>query len=155
MVSIAASNGAINFTPRGSSSYFYESIKCQQALSNGYGGLQFNVIGPVGGSVALELQTVASCSSSTTNYTSSYNVITDLTGRSQTIQLPWDGFDNAPNADSIIGFSWAEFTGNGAWTVANISLICGSVAGSISPSPFPFLTFLEMSKNCKMTSNGR
>ncbi len=81
---------------------------------------------PAGGSVAVEMQTTSNCSVST-NWGSSYNVVTDLTGRAQTIQLPFDGFDNNPNADSIVGFSWAEFTGNGAWTIANISLVCGSI----------------------------
>ena len=127
MASISANNGAINFTPRGSNSYFYESFKCQQALSNGYGGLQFNLVGPNGGSLAVELQTTSNCSASTTSYTSSYNVVSGLNGRNQLIQLPFDGFDNNPNGDSIVGLSWAEFTGNGAWTIANVSLVCGSI----------------------------
>ncbi|KAH8884870.1 glycoside hydrolase/deacetylase [Thozetella sp. PMI_491] len=133
MTSIAANNGAINFTPKGSDSYFYESLKCQTALTNGYGGIQFNVNGPAGGSVAVEVQTASNCNSTTT-FSRSYNVVSDLSGRNQLVQLPWEGFDNSPNADSIVGFSWSEFVGNGQWTIANVSLICGGVTPSTTPT---------------------
>ena len=127
MTAISVNNGAITFTPKSGDSYFYESFSCQQALSNGYGGIQFNVRGPTGGSVAVELQSSANCSTAA-QYNSSYNVVTGLTGGNDLVQLPWEGFDNSPSTDSVVGFSWAEFVGDGPWTMANISLVCGSIS---------------------------
>jgi hypothetical protein len=129
MSSISAQQGGVTFTPKSDGSYFYESFHCQQAVTDGYGGMQFTLQGPTGGSVGLELQTTASCND-TANYTSSYNVISGLTGSRQTITLPFTGFDNNPNYDSIIGFSWAEFspTASSGWSIGNITLVCGSVA---------------------------
>ncbi|KAK3491613.1 glycoside hydrolase/deacetylase [Neurospora crassa] len=130
MTSIAAAAGKVQFIPKDGGSYFYESFSCQQAITLGYGGIQFTLQGPAGGSVAFELQTSASCNASDTgNYTSSYNVISGLTGSQQTIDLPLLGFDNNPNYDAIVGLVWSEFSQtNAIWSVGNIKLTCGAVA---------------------------
>ncbi|KAK1778553.1 hypothetical protein QBC45DRAFT_393287 [Copromyces sp. CBS 386.78] len=134
MSSIAAAAGKVQFIPKDSGSYFYESFSCQQAITTGYDGIQFTLQGPAGASIALELQTCASCNASdTANYTSSYNVISSLTGSQQTIDLPLLGFDNNPNYDAIIGLVWSEFSQtNSIWSIGNIKLTCGAVAAPTS-----------------------
>jgi hypothetical protein len=130
MTAIAGSAGQVVFIPKDGNSYFYESFDCQQAVTNGYGGIQFTVQGPAGGSFALELQTVDSCSNNNGNYKSSYNIISDLTGQRQTVTLPLEGFDNDPNYDAIVGLVWSVFSQNGVqWSIGNITLLCGAVSG--------------------------
>ncbi|KAK3940124.1 hypothetical protein QBC46DRAFT_449766 [Diplogelasinospora grovesii] len=127
MTSIAASAGQVSFIPKSDTSYFYESFACQQAVTNGYGGLRFTIQGPTGASVGLELQSTANCNT-TGNYTSSYNVISGLTGQRQTITLPLTGFDNNPNYDAIIGLVWSEWSAPGStWLLGNITFVCGTV----------------------------
>lgn len=130
MSAIAASAPQVQFVPKDGNSYFYESFSCQQAVTNGYGGIQFTIQGPAGGSVALELQSVSNCSSgSTTNYTSSYNIVDKLSGQLQTVTLPLVGFDNNPNYDAIIGLVWSSFSQTGVqWSIGNISFVCGTVS---------------------------
>ncbi|KAK1752051.1 hypothetical protein QBC47DRAFT_64161 [Echria macrotheca] len=141
MTSIAASAGQVVFVPKADgSSYFYESFPCVTAQTSGYGGLQFTIQGPAGASVSLELQTATNCNPDTTGMKSSYNIITDLTGRRQTVTMPLVGFDNDPNYDAIVGLAWSVFSqANTQWTIGNITLLCGSVAGgqptSVAPAP--------------------
>ncbi|KAK4240384.1 hypothetical protein C8A03DRAFT_31520 [Achaetomium macrosporum] len=131
MTAIAASAGQVVFIPKDDGSYFYESFDCQQAVTNGYGGIQFTVQGPAGGSFALDLQSTESCSNSSGSYKSSYNIVDNMTGRLQTVTLPLEGFDNEPNYDAIVGLVWESFSQTGVqWTVGNITLVCGTV-----PSP--------------------
>lgn len=136
MSSIAAAAGKVQFIPKDSGSYFYESFSCQQAITTGYGGISFTLQGPAGGSVALELQTSASCNANDTgSYTSSYNIISSLTGSQQTINLPLMGFDNNPNYDAIVGLVWSEFSQtNSIWSIGNIKLTCGAVAAPTTTS---------------------
>lgn len=148
MTSIAAAAGKVQFIPKDGGSYFYESFSCQQAVTFGYGGIQFTLQGPAGGSVAFELQTSASCNASETgNYTSSYNVISGLTGSQQTIDLPLPGFDNNPNYDAIVGLVWSEFSQtNAIWSVGNIKLTCGAVAAPTTTAAptTPRISFLPL-----------
>lgn len=126
MNQIAASSGEVIFVPNPSGSYFYESFPCLAARTEGYGGIRFTIQGPAGGSVALELQTSTNCNS--TGHTSSYNVLTGLTGQRQTITLPLLGFDNNPNYDAIVGLVWSEFSNtNVRWSIGNIAFVCGEV----------------------------
>ncbi|KAK0714805.1 carbohydrate esterase family 4 protein [Lasiosphaeris hirsuta] len=128
MTSIAASAGQVVFTPKDASSYFYESFPCVQAQSSGYTGINFSIQGPAGASVALELQTASTCDASS-NYTSSYNIVSDLTGQRQVISLPLLGFDNNPNYDAIVGLVWSVFSKVGSqWSIGNVTLACGGTA---------------------------
>lgn len=126
MTAIAASAGRVVFIPKDGNSYFYESFDCQQAVTEGYGGIEFTVEGPAGGSFVFELQTTESCNVDRTSYKSSYTVVSDLTGARQTITLPLQGFDNEPNYDALVGMVWSVFSENGIpWTVGNVTLVCG------------------------------
>ena len=130
MSSIAASAGEVVFIPKPDGSYFYESFPCVQAQSQGYGGLRFSILGPPGGSVSLELQTTTNCN--TTGHTSSYTILTSLTGQGQIQTLPLVGFDNNPNYDAIVGLAWSEFSSTSTrWSIGNITLVCGAVAASL------------------------
>ncbi|KAK0637110.1 hypothetical protein B0T17DRAFT_483396 [Bombardia bombarda] len=145
MTSIAAASHEIVFTPKDPESYFYESFICQRAQTEGYGGLRFTIQGPAGGSVALELQTVADCNV-TTGHNSSYDVITGLTGKQQTITLPLLGFDNDPNYDAIVGLVWSEFSSPGTqWTIGDITLVC-------SPQTVPTTTSVPVTPTSTPTS---
>ena len=127
MSSIAASAGQVLFIPKAQDSYFFESIPCQRAVTDGYGGIRFSLQGPAGGSLAFELQTTSGCDSS--EWKSSYTIITDLTGQRQTVTLPLIGFDNEPNYDAIVGLVWSGFTATDfIWTIGNITLVCGDVS---------------------------
>lgn len=126
MNQIAASSGEVVFVPNPTGSYFYESFPCVASQTQGYGGITFTIQGPAGGSVALELQTATDCNS--TGHTSSYTILTGLTGQRQTITLPLIGFDNNPNYDAVVGLVWSEFSNpNVRWTIGNIAFVCGAV----------------------------
>ncbi|KAK3319243.1 glycoside hydrolase/deacetylase [Apodospora peruviana] len=136
MTSIAASAGQVIFIPKADGSYFYESFPCVQAQTRGYGGLRFTIQGPAGSQVSLELQTTTSCNA--TDHTSSYNIVTGLTGQLQTLTLPLLGFDNNPNYDAIVGLVWSEFSKtNVQWSIGNITLVCGAVAGPTGATSLP------------------
>lgn len=134
MTSIAASAGQVVFIPKDSNSYFYESFPCIKAYSSGYSGIQFSVQGPAGGSLALELQTGASCEAE--GWKSSYNIVSGLTGSRQTVTVPLIGFDNEPNYDAVKGLVWAVFSQTGTqWSIGNITLLCGGTpVGPTQPS---------------------
>ena len=135
MTSIAASVGQVIFTPRDGDSYFYESFPCIEAQSSGYGGIRFSLQGPAGGSLALELQSSSSCNDSST-WKSSYNIVSDLTGQRQIVTMPLLGFDNDPNYDAVVGLVWTVFSSyNTQWSIGNITLVCGSVAGGTPSGP--------------------
>lgn len=139
MTAIAASAGQVVFIPKDTGSYFYESFDCQQAVTNGYGGIQFTVQGPAGGSLGFELQTTDSCSNSSETIKRSYNFVSDLTGQRQTVTLPFEGFDgDTPNYDAIVGMAWATFSQYGVqWSIGNITLLCGSVSPPQTTSTTP------------------
>ncbi|KAK4099310.1 carbohydrate esterase family 4 protein [Parathielavia hyrcaniae] len=130
MTAISASTGQVAFIPKDASSYFYELFECQQAVTNGYSGIQFAVQGPAGGSLAIELQTTGSCRNYNGSYKRSYRIVGDLIGQRQTVILPFEGFDNDPNYDAVVGLVWSTFSQNGVqWSVGNITLVCGSGRG--------------------------
>ncbi|KAK4661018.1 hypothetical protein QC762_124070 [Podospora pseudocomata] len=144
---IAAGTGQVVFTPKDTTSYFYESFECQPAVTNGYGGLQFTVEGPAGASFALELQTTSSCSANDGTYKSHYTIIENLTGSRQTINVPLDGFDNEPNYDAVVGWVWAVFSqSNVQWSIGNITWICGNVAQPTSPGSTSMIPLIGV--NC-------
>ncbi|KAK3391115.1 glycoside hydrolase/deacetylase [Podospora didyma] len=127
MTSIAASAGQVVFIPKDKFSYFYESFECQQAVTNGYGGIQFTVQAPAGASFGFELQSTANCNV-TDGHNSSWTVVENLTGQRQTVTLPLLGFDGTPNYDSITGLAWSVFSSYGSqWSIGNITLVCGTV----------------------------
>jgi hypothetical protein len=131
MTAIAASGGEVDFIPQASgTSYFYESFDCQQAVTNGYGGIQFTVQGPAASSFAFELQSAESCSNTTT-LKRSYQFVGNLTGQRQTITFPFAGFEGDVNYDAIVGMAWSTFSQNSVqWSIGNIALVCGSVDGT-------------------------
>lgn len=127
MTSISASAGSLTFTPN-VNSYFYETVACQSAGTEGLNAISFSLQGPVGGSVALEIQTSTSCSDS--SYTSYYYTITGLTGSLQSISVPLSSFTGA-DIDAVRGFVWYGFsTIDISWQIGEIELVCGSPAST-------------------------
>ncbi|KAK6070224.1 polysaccharide deacetylase [Seiridium cupressi] len=121
MASISASDGILTFTPNGTS-YFYETLACQSAVTNGYDAIIFSIQGPENGTAALEIQTSTSCSESA--YASYYYAITGLTGSNQTINVPLSSFVGA-NLDAIQGFVWYGFSSSDEpWQLGDIELVC-------------------------------
>lgn len=131
MASIKASGGVLSFTPK-SSSYFYETFPCQQAKSNGYNSVTFQIKGPAGGSATLEIQTKTACSA--TAYTSKFIQLSGLTGSLQTMTVPLTQFAGA-NLDAVQGFVWSGFSSTtSAWQLSNIAFGCGGAVASPSVS---------------------
>jgi hypothetical protein len=130
ITSSPANGGSVTFVPKTQESYFYESFVCRAAATEGYNAISFTLTGPVGGSVAVELQTKATCSD--TNYTSSYNVLSGLTGTRQQITLPLDSFVEAGNPNAVVAVVFSEFIsdGIGAWSIGNIQFVCGAATGT-------------------------
>jgi hypothetical protein len=122
----AANGGSVTFIPKTQESYFYESFVCRQATAEGYGAISFTLQGPVGGSVAVELQTQANCSATTHN--SSYNVLSGLTGGRQQFTLPLTSFEEGVNPDAVVAVAFSEFIFDGvaAWSIGNIQFVCGA-----------------------------
>lgn len=122
MTTISSEVGSVIFTPKDDNSYLYENIPCQAATTNGYNAISFDVLGPAGGEINLEIQTSANCSDSA--YTSYYYTITNLTGADQTVVIPLQSFEGA-NLDAIRGFVWYGFSStNTTWELGTIELIC-------------------------------
>lgn len=131
MSTISSAGGVLSFTPT-SSSYFYETFSCQAATSNGYNSIQFTVKGPAGGSLALEIQTKASCSATT--YTSYYYAVSGLTGNTQTVTVPLSSFAGA-NGNAVTAFVWSGFTTSTTpWQLSNVQFGCSATGGSSSTS---------------------
>ncbi|TDZ34652.1 Chitin deacetylase [Colletotrichum trifolii] len=87
MASVAVDRGVLSFTPKtDNSSYFYETLGCVKAATNGYDAITLTIRGPRGASMMLEVQTKASCSES--SYSSQWTQITGLTGSTQIIIFP-------------------------------------------------------------------
>ncbi|KAI4598590.1 hypothetical protein KJ359_003003 [Pestalotiopsis sp. 9143b] len=122
MTTISSEVGSVIFTPKDDNSYLYENIPCQAATTNGYNAISFDVLGPAGGEINLEIQTSANCSDSA--YTSYYYTITNLTGADQTVVIPLQSFEGA-NLNAIRGFVWYGFSStNTTWELGTIELIC-------------------------------
>ncbi|KAI8943063.1 hypothetical protein NX059_001099 [Plenodomus lindquistii] len=130
MTKISAANGVLSFTPK-SSSYFYESLPCQQASSNGYNSITFQINGPANGKATLEIQTKTACSA--TSYTSKYIELSGFTGKLQTMTVPLSQFAGA-NANAVTSFVWSGFSSTSySWQLSNVALACsGAAAPSVS-----------------------
>jgi hypothetical protein len=130
MPSISATSKSISFTPR-YSSYLYENIPCQTAISNGYSSVQFTVTGPVGGNMTLEMQTRESCSAS--KFKSSWFLIEELTGGEQTVTVPLSSWPEL-NHDAITALVWSTWSSSStSWEVSQIQFGCETTA-AIPPS---------------------
>jgi len=130
ITSSAANGGSVTFVPKTQESYFYESFVCRAAATEGYSAVSFTLQGPVNGSVAVELQTQTNCSATT--HTSSYNVLSGLTGTRQQITLPLDSFVDGVNPNAVVALAFSEFISDGvaAWSIGNIQFVCGAVTGT-------------------------
>ncbi|KAB5532741.1 glycoside hydrolase/deacetylase [Coniochaeta sp. 2T2.1] len=134
ITSTAANGGSVTFVPKTQESYFYESFVCRAAATEGYNAISFTLQGPVNGSVAVELQTQTNCSATT--HTSSYNVLSGLTGVRQQFTLPLDSFVDGVNPNAVIAVVFSEFISDGvaAWSVGNIQFVCGAGTGTPVPT---------------------
>jgi hypothetical protein len=131
MPSISAAAKTLSFRPK-YNSYLFENIPCQEATVNDYGSIEFTVKGPAGGNLTLEMQARASCSAS--NYKSSWFVIDDLTGATQTITVPLSSFPEL-NHNAITGFVWSTWSNSSTvWEVSQIQLSCATTASPVVPS---------------------
>ncbi|KAF2710087.1 carbohydrate esterase family 4 protein [Pleomassaria siparia CBS 279.74] len=127
MAAISAAGGVLSLTPK-AGAYFYESLTCQAATSNGYTSIQMGIKGPAGGSLTLEIQTQTSCTATT--HTSNFYAISGLTGATQTLTIPLTSFTGANN-DAITAFVWSGFSSNAAeWQLSNVEFGCGGAASS-------------------------
>ncbi|OIW32098.1 carbohydrate esterase family 4 protein [Coniochaeta ligniaria NRRL 30616] len=141
ITSSSANGGSVTFVPKTQESYFYESFVCRAATTEGYGAVSFTLQGPVNGSVAVELQTQTSCSA--TNHTSSYNVLSGLTGTRQQFTLPLDSFVEGVNPNAVVALAFSQFITDGvaAWTIGNIQFVCGAApTTSVPTAPVPTST---------------
>ncbi|EUC51036.1 carbohydrate esterase family 4 protein [Bipolaris oryzae ATCC 44560] len=127
MPSISAANGVLSFKPN-ATSYFYETLPCQAASSNGYNSITFQIKGPAQGSATLEIQTKGSCSDAA--YSSKWVTLTGLTGNTQTITIPLTQFSGA-NTNAITGFVWSTFSSSSTtWQISKIAFGCSSTGGN-------------------------
>jgi hypothetical protein len=135
MTSISSVGNKLSVIPNSPASYFYETVQCQAAASNGYDTLQFAVKGPVGGSVAIEIQTSFSCSA--TNYTSKFYLVSGITGANQSITVPLKTAFPGANLDAIKSFVFFQFSNTSTiWEMSQVQFGCGS-AGYIGLVPAP------------------
>jgi hypothetical protein len=101
------------------------------ATKAGYNAITFPIKGPAGGSVALELQILTSCSG--TAYTSYfYTVPTKMTGSTITVTVPLSSFKGA-NLSTIGAIVFESFT-SGAWEIGQTQLACGSAKSTTTTS---------------------
>jgi len=121
MTSISASANTLTFTPN-SDSYFYETLSCQAASTNGYNALQFSVTGPKDATFLVELQSKSSCSDAA--YKSSWFTVSGLTGSKQTITIPLSSWSGG-NPNGVTSFVWSTFSKTGSqYQLSNINLVC-------------------------------
>ena len=109
MTSISAASNKLSFTPK-QNSYFYTTFDCINAPTQGLGAVKFDIKGPAGSSLTLELQSSSSCASSA--YQSSFHTVTGLTGSTQTITVPLSTFSGL-NAGALKAIVWSAFSGTG------------------------------------------
>ncbi|KAK1518937.1 glycosyl hydrolase [Colletotrichum costaricense] len=108
MSKIAITNGALTFTPKAdTTSYFYETLGCVKATTQGYKALSLSITGPKDASMLLEIQSRTSCSDNT--YKSQWVTISGLTGSQQTVTISLSSFTEA-NLDAITGFVWSTYS---------------------------------------------
>jgi peptidoglycan/xylan/chitin deacetylase (PgdA/CDA1 family) len=131
MTSASAANGKLSVVPN-ANSYFYETLACQAASSNGYDAITFLVKGLAGASLTLEIQTKSACSVDA--YQSYYYSVSGLTGATQTITVPLSSFAGA-NSNAITSFVWSGFsTLSTTWEFGKIQFACSAGSGSITAS---------------------
>ncbi|KAI8250061.1 putative peptidoglycan-N-acetylglucosamine deacetylase [Colletotrichum sp. SAR11_239] len=127
MSKAAISKGILSFTPKtDSSSYYYETLGCVKAATQGYNALSLTVKGPKDASMMLEIQTKASCADD--NYNSQWVQINGLTGSTQNISIALSSFTNA-NLDAVSAFVWSTYSNHyhHRWFCIDFSLCCGFV----------------------------
>ncbi|KAH0419686.1 hypothetical protein CcaCcLH18_14323 [Colletotrichum camelliae] len=113
MSKVAISKGILSFTPKtDSSSYYYETLGCVKAATQGYNALSLTVKGPKDASMMLEIQTKASCGDD--NYNSQWVQIKGLTGSTQNISIALSSFTNA-NLDAVSAFVWSTYSNHYHW----------------------------------------
>jgi len=133
MSSISAANNVLSFKPK-TDSYFFESLTCLAASSQGYNSLKFDLKGPNSGSVVIELQTQTDCSSSGA-YKSTYFQVTGLNGNTKTVTVPLSSFAGA-NANAVVGFSLSGFSSTSyTWQLSKVELTCNGNSGASSAAP--------------------
>ncbi|KAL0944178.1 polysaccharide deacetylase [Colletotrichum truncatum] len=119
----AVSGGILSFTPKtDSSSYFYETLGCVNAVTKGYTAVSMTVKGPKGASMMLEIQTKASCADEA--YNSHWVQVTGLTGSTQQLSIALSSFTGA-NLDAISAFVWSTYSSFDNYQFSNIQFTCG------------------------------
>ncbi|KAK6219594.1 carbohydrate esterase family 4 protein [Colletotrichum tabaci] len=132
MSSIALAGGLLSFTPKPDhSSYFYETLPCYQATTQGYKALSLTVKGPKDASFMVEIQTKQACTDN--EYQSQWVVIPGLTGSVQTVSISLSSFPGA-NLDGITGFVWSTYSQFSGYEFSNIGFTCNEEAASSSTS---------------------
>ncbi|OHF03373.1 hypothetical protein CORC01_01426 [Colletotrichum orchidophilum] len=136
MAKIAISSGALTFTPKAdTTSYFYETLGCVKAATNGYKALSLTINGPKDASMLLEIQSRATCSDDT--YKSQWVTISGLTGSAQTVTIPLSSFTEA-NLDAITGFVWSTYSQFSSYQFDNLQFVCNDVTNpSAQATPVP------------------
>ncbi|KAF2421204.1 polysaccharide deacetylase [Tothia fuscella] len=130
LLSSSAANGILTFNPK-FNSYIYENIPCQEAKSNGYTSIQFNLKGSPGASMTLEMQARASCAAP--SYQSYWYTLNNITGSTQAVTVPLVDFPGL-NSNAITAFVWSSFKNvTSSWELSNIQFGCGTAVRS-SPS---------------------
>uniref|UniRef100_L2GGJ2 Polysaccharide deacetylase n=1 Tax=Colletotrichum fructicola (strain Nara gc5) TaxID=1213859 RepID=L2GGJ2_COLFN len=141
MSKVAISKGILSFTPKtDSSSYYYETLGCVKAATQGYNALSLTVKGPKDASMMLEIQTKASCADD--NYNSQWVQINGLTGSTQNISIALSSFTNA-NLDAVSAFVWSTYSKFDNYQFSNLQFTCSgggeppataTTVGSVSTS---------------------
>ncbi|GJC93882.1 hypothetical protein ColKHC_02708 [Colletotrichum higginsianum] len=132
MSSIALAGGLLSFTPKPDhSSYFYETLPCYQAATQGYKALSLTVEGPKDASFMVEIQTKQACTDN--EYQSQWVVISGLTGSVQTVSISLSSFPGA-NLDGITGFVWSTYSQFSGYEFSNLRFTCNEEAASSSTS---------------------
>lgn len=125
MTSVATAGNKLTLVPKSAGSYFYETLPCQAASTNGYDTLQFAVKGAAGGSMAIEIQTGANCSDK--KYTSKFYLVKGITGTTQPITVQLKTAFPGANLDAIKSFVFFEFSNvTTPWEMSQVQLGCGS-----------------------------
>lgn len=139
MTSISGSDGKLTLVP--GSGYFYETFSCQEASTDGYTGIQFDISGPSGSSMVVELQTRSSCSAN--SYSSYYHSVTGIHSSTQTINIPFTSWPGA-NLDAITAIVWEGFSDpTGTYVIENIKFVCMSSGDLTSTTSTATTTSLE------------
>lgn len=130
MAKISLGGGVLSFTPKSdTSSYYYETLGCFNASTQGYKSISLNIKGPKDASMMLEIQTKRACTDE--NYQSQWVQITGMTGSTQTIGITLSSFPNA-NLDVITGFVWSTFSQFAGYEISNLRFNCASPTESVT-----------------------